>query len=65
MKPRYKFNIVLQEVAATISPNDLSSTTIRCAINDRLDNLHKDGYAVHHDYAQKRAIRIVRNLVRG
>lgn len=62
MKPRYPFQCVLAEVACEINPADLSSTTIRCAINDKLDELHKNGYAVHHDYEQERAVRIVRKL---
>lgn len=43
--------------------DDLTATTIRCAINDRFDMAAKDGYDVPEDYDQTRAVQTVRRLV--
>lgn len=56
-KPRYRLSMVLDSVAEDLAQgSDHSATTIRCAINDRLDYAEREGYAVSHDYAQERAV---------
>ncbi len=41
-----------------------SHCDVRCAVNDVLDNLDRDGFAVCHGYSQDRAFRVVRSLLR-
>jgi hypothetical protein len=36
---------------------------VRCAVNDMLDSLSRDGHAVRSDYSQDRAFRVVRGLL--
>lgn len=43
--------------------HDDSPTTIRCTINDLLDQHAKDGYRVRHGYNQKGAIKKVHKSV--
>jgi hypothetical protein len=53
--------MILDSVVEDLSHGtDHSPTTIRCAINDRLDIQHKDGWKVNFEYDQPRAVRIVR-----
>lgn len=56
----YPMAQVCADVAIALAPGgDYSNTTIRCAINDHLDGLSKDGHTVNHNYDQPWAIRQV------
>lgn len=41
-----------------------SHCDVRCAVNDALDALDRDGFKVHHEYSQDRAFSTVRNLLK-
>jgi hypothetical protein len=61
MKQTYTIAMAIDSVVEDLQHGtDHSPTTIRCALNDRLDYADKDGYAVNFDYNQDRAVRIVR-----
>jgi hypothetical protein len=63
-KPTYSISEVIHDVASALrSGDDHSATTIRCAINDHLDAMHKDGYRVNFEYDQQRAVREVKRLL--
>lgn len=63
-KPYYSLAMILDSVADDLrGSGDHSPTTIRCAINDRLDHAERDGYRVRHDYNQPRAVARVRRML--
>lgn len=63
-KQNYPLVQVYQDVADSLrDKGDYSATTIRCAINDHLDGLDKDGYRVKFDYNQQFAVDVVRKLL--
>ncbi len=64
MKTRYSIEQAIQDVAEALKDSDDHSvTTIRCAINDRLDMADKDGFKVNFDYDQNRAVLKTRILM--
>lgn len=66
---RYTIENAIQDVAATLDGgNDRSATTIRCCINDALDNASKSGLEVTDDedgfgYDQPQAVALVREKI--
>lgn len=71
--PKYKYytipeaiqtvaDSIVEDIRAGREPDD-SPTTIRCTINDLLDQHAKDGYRVRYDYNQEQAIKKVRQAV--
>lgn len=67
MKHRtYLLENALRDVAEALrEAGDLSDTTIRCAINDHLDQLDKDGFRVQFNYNQPRAIKRVKAIAKA
>ena len=64
MKQRYTITMAIESVAEYLKQGiDHSPTTIRCVINDTLDDAEKNGYRVNHDYNQPRAVKAVRKLL--
>lgn len=60
----YKLDWILRDVAAALrSGSDWSATTIRCAINDDMDRLQKEGFKVRERYAQDRAVKRVKRMI--
>ena len=64
--------IPMSEIYATIADGFAGSGNftpthcdVRCAVNDLLDGLERDGHDVRHDYNQNRAFRQVRRLLGG
>lgn len=63
-KPTMPMTQILLDVARALRDRrDTSETTVRCAINDSLDQWDRDGYKVNHDYNQPQAVRRVQLLI--
>lgn len=57
---------ICKDVAAYCKASgDHSQTTIRCAINDALDQWSRDGWTVNHNYNQPRAIATVKRMIKA
>ena len=64
MRKLYPLINVYTDVAEELrGRGDYSATTIRCAVNDHLDALSKDGFKVRFDYNQQFAIDAVRKIL--
>lgn len=55
------------DVAQLILENCIANDkpSIRCAINDQLDVMSKDGFRVFHGYSQERAITKIRGIIKS
>jgi hypothetical protein len=63
---RIPMQYVYEKVAACfIESRNLtpSHCDVRCACNDALDSLERDGHKVHHGYDQDRAFHRVRGII--
>ena len=64
-KPLNEILLRVADGLALASKEMPSATTIRCAINDWIDALEKDGWRVPPHYSQARAIVKMRRLIRA
>lgn len=62
----YTIKMACEDVATGLAnKDDNSATTIRCAINDQLNGMARDGYRVFFGYSQPKAVRRVRSILRA
>ena len=68
MKPRLTMSAVYDIVATSFRASGNmrpSACDVRCAVNDALDDVERDGCLVNHGYSQAAAFRRVRGMLGG
>lgn len=60
-QPRYLVRDMVMDAAEVLrNSSDQSTTTIRCTMNDVVEQAARQGFAVNHDYNQDRAVKSVK-----